>query len=235
MAPMAARECPIPVPNRLRKRAVRAKLLVLAADPVVAALLGLLAEAADCTPAFAAEGERAEDAIERVRPLYVVLIDGAMQAADSDLFYARAARSRVALAVFTTSTHASFPQGALRRGVPCAPVPMDLSQLEALLEAASASRWWERTERRAVPVVEQGADGSLVLVDAQGRRWRVLDRRGADRRRSSAGAVERLFVGDDGETRALTIDGDAVSPRSATELARQLALARTERNESPND
>lgn len=217
------------MPNRLRKRASRARILVLASDPVVAALLGLLAETADYTPAFAAEGERAEDAIDRVRPLFVVLLDGSMQAADSDLFYARAARQRVALAIFSTSARARFPQGALRRGIPCASLPLELAALEALLDTASAVRWWERTERRRAPAIETAPDGGLVLVDEQGARWRVYDRRGTERRQERAGGVaHRVFVADDGETRVFALDEAEAERRTAPALARQLAEARAE-------
>ena len=204
---------------------------MLAADPVVAALLGLFAETAEYTAAFAADGERPEEAIERVRPLFVVLLDGSMDAASSDLFYAHAARQRLPLAVFVAPERSAYPDAAVRRGVPCAPVPMSLEELEMLLVEASQSRWWERTDRRRAPTMEHGVDGSLVLVDAHGARWQVYDRRGSDRRREhSSGSGERLFVSESGETRVYALAADDTR-RTPDVLARQLASARPDGSE----
>ena len=216
------------MPNRQPHRASRAKVLLLTADPVVAALLGLIAESADYVPAFAAEGERAEDAVERVRPVFVVLVDGALEAADSDLFYARAAKRRVGLAVFRPEGRDDFPSGARRRGVPCVTVPMGVGALEAVLEQAAASRWWERTDRRRAPHAVHGADGSLLLVDGAGSQWRVYDRRGSDRRHAPAGdaaGVERHFVGEGGETRVYVMHTGDSEANLAVDLARQLDRA----------
>src|SRR6476469_5817107 len=74
-------------------------VLVLARDAVIAALLGLLLELEDYEAVFPRPDERPEDAIARLRPPLIVLLDGTLDTAHSDLFHVRAAArgSRVVL------------------------------------------------------------------------------------------------------------------------------------------
>ena len=213
-------------------------VLVLSADPVAAAFLGMFVELARYTPAFARAGERPEDAVARVRPLAVVLLDDALDAAQSDLFFAAAARARVGLAIFGAprSSRALAPQ-AIARHVPVFDFPATLADLERVLDTARGSQWWGRAaERRRPPIarVEAGAGDSLVYHDGEGCRWNVYDRRGRERRRETAApgasadpgaSVERVFVSETGEVRTCQLAEAESDARHPEELAAQLARA----------
>ena len=207
-------------------------VLVLSADPVAAAFLGMFVELARYTPAFARAGERPEDAVARVRPLAVVLLDDALDAAQSDLFFAAAARARVGLAIFGAprSSRALAPQ-AIARHVPVFDFPATLADLERVLDTARGSQWWGRAaERRRPPIarVEAGAGDSLVYHDGEGCRWNVYDRRGRERRCESAdleASVERVFVSETGEVRTCHLAEEEAEARHPDELAAQLARA----------
>ena len=128
----------------------RTRVLVIATDPVVGALLGMLLDPAHYEPTFPQHGERPEDALARVRPPLVILLDGAQEAARSDLFLARAQRSRAALVLFappgdTAATEATRAS-ARTRGVPWVALPIDRAALtraltEALARAATGGSW----------------------------------------------------------------------------------------------
>lgn len=75
-------------------------VLIVARDQVIAALLGLLLETEGFRPLFAREGERAEDAIARLRPPVVIVLDGGLEQARSDLFFAKAARAGARVLLF---------------------------------------------------------------------------------------------------------------------------------------
>src|SRR5256885_1985747 len=77
------------------------RVLVLARESVLAALIGMLLELEDYDPVFAEPGERPEDAIRRLRPPLIVMLDGEIDAASSDLFYARAAASGARVVLFS--------------------------------------------------------------------------------------------------------------------------------------
>ena len=125
----------------------RTRVLVIATDPVVGALLGMLLDPAQYEPVFPQHGERPEDALARVRPPLVILLDGAQEAARSDLFLARAQRSRAALLLFAPTGEAgATPAAADTRGVPWIALPIDRAGLsralgEALARAAAGSTW----------------------------------------------------------------------------------------------
>ena len=77
------------------------KVLILSPHVMTAALVGWYVELAMLEPAFAAPGEQPADALTRVKPLLVVLIDADSRDALSDLFAARAAKREVGLAIFS--------------------------------------------------------------------------------------------------------------------------------------
>ncbi len=206
------------------------KVLVLSDQPLVAALVGMLVELVGLVPAFAEAGERPEDALKRTRPLLVVLLDAGLDAVRSDLFFAQAAKRRVGLAVFgPTRTEARLAGLARARGVPWLEVPANPTAFAELLERAAAAEWWRSgADRRRAPDVERAADGTLIFVDREGRRWQVYDRRGAQRRRDETAAVQRTFVDDSGERWECALDAEEsalAEPPSPAALEQQMARA----------
>jgi DNA-binding NtrC family response regulator len=113
-------------------------VLVLARETVIAALIGMLLELEDYEPAFPEPGERPEDAIARVRPPLVVMLDGELDAARSDLFFARAAAARARVVLFSEPVIADAVRAAARhRRVPYVAMPTDREALShALAETA---------------------------------------------------------------------------------------------------
>ncbi|HKG91607.1 MAG TPA: hypothetical protein VKA84_06950 [Gemmatimonadaceae bacterium] len=229
-----------------RTAARSSTVLVLSDDPMAAALLGILAELAHRVPAFAHPGERPEDALARVRPLFVVLLDGSLDAARSDLFFARAAKRQVGIAIFGVPGQAQeLAARARERGIPWFDMPIDLAGFTRVLEAASATDWWrgggERRRAAQLPRTTRSSDGTLIYLDRDGRRWFVYDRRGTDRRRGDRhapvtddGVAEppsglpphRVFVNESGETWRYALgEGESALDPSAADLERQLAQA----------
>lgn len=213
-------------------------VLVLSEQPLVAALLGMLLELLGYRPAFAEAGERPEDALRRARPLFVVLLDQEMDAAVSDVFFARA-RSKIGLAVFGVRDRADrLAQLARERGVPWFEVPLGLEELSRAVKLAAASDWWRRRpERRATDGrgarTEVGSDGRLAFIDLGGRRWSVFDRRrSVDRRGAGTPMLYRVFVNEAGEEWACPLgpparghENDGAGTPSPEELQRQLDRA----------
>ena len=219
-----------------------ARILILARDPMLATLLGMFAELAGFVACFAEPDERGEAALARARPIFAVLVDGKLDAVQSDLFFAAAARQRVGVAIFGTPNDAvETPERVRARGVPLVDAPASVDEFTRLVESAQASEWWRRAgDRRQPPrdpFAERGPDGALVFVDRAGRRWHVYDRRGADRRavppvkahlasEAAEAALVRLFVGDGGETWSYPLhDGDEAA-NSAEALEWQFSRAR---------
>jgi hypothetical protein len=200
---------------------------------MAAALLGMLLELEGYEPAFAGEGENAEAALARVRPLLVVLVDHALDVARSDLFLARAARRQVGVVVFSTEGAANGPAGwAVTRRVPWFKMPVDGAGLRRAIEESTASfRLFRSDTDRRRPPNEPTSDGVLVYHDSSGRRWRVYDRRSGDRRQGGAEAREgssgdRIFVNDAGEEWRCDMAGADFLDRSRAALEQQLARAR---------
>jgi hypothetical protein len=210
-------------------------VLVLAADPVVAALQGVLVELAGGTPAFARDGERPEESIARLRPPAVVLVDATLEATRSDVFLASAARARVPMATFETPGSAPvLGSRTAGRGIPHLALPFTVAELEDALREAQEAEWWVRAaERRrgetAAPSPRERQRGSdeFIFHDRRGRRWSVYDRRHAERRRDET-RVERVFVSEGGEVRTCTLAPDEVSARRPEQLEAQLARADVE-------
>jgi hypothetical protein len=118
----------------------KARVLILARETVIAALLGMLLELDDYEPVFLAPDERPHDAISRVRPPLVIVLDGELDAASSDLFYARAAASRARVVLFSQP----FAAGDVRavageRHLPFFELPVDRVALGRAMDVAYAA------------------------------------------------------------------------------------------------
>ena len=195
-------------------------VLLLSDDAMTLALLGLLVELADLTPVFAEEGERPEEALARVRPAVVVVLDDTLAAARSDLFFARAAQRKVGVAIFAgRGSRREHADAIGERGIPWFELPSDVENLARIIRTAAASEWWKRgADRRALPAAEHGVESGLVFVDRSGRRWQVYDRRGSDRRQTPTGEGARPR---EDTTRVFVSEGDSVSTRlAAAELTK---------------
>jgi CheY-like chemotaxis protein len=208
-------------------------VLVLSDQPMTAALLGMLLELEGYEPAFARDGENAEAALARVQPLLVVLVDYALDVAKSDLFLARVARRQVGIVMFGAQTAgATAPAWAQSRRVPWFRMPVDGSELRRAIEESTASfRLWRTDVDRRRTRAETDSDGTLVYHDQNGRRWRVYDRRGSDRRQNAVtpgNPVEgghRTFVNEAGETWRVDLAATDFADQSPTALERQLGRA----------
>ena len=110
------------------------RVLVLAREAVIAALVGLLLELEDYEPVFAAPDERPEDAIRRLRPPLIVVLDGQLPEAGSDLFYARCAQSHARVCLFSEPLAVEAVRAAARtRGVGFFAMPVDRRELRVAL------------------------------------------------------------------------------------------------------
>ena len=202
-------------------------VLLLSDDPMALALLGLLVELANYTPIFAAEGERPEDALARARPLLVVLIDDTLEAARSDVFFARAAQQRAPIAIFPgRASRRELMTRIGERGIPYFEIPTDAADLARVIGTAASTTWWKRSaDRRALPAAERADEGGLFFVDRSGRRWKVHDRRGSDRRQAAGdGLVTRVFVSG-GDSLATRLGESEIDELSVTDLERQFLRA----------
>jgi hypothetical protein len=215
-------------------------VLICAKDPMIAALLGLFTELAHRTPAFPRSDERPEDALQRVKPLVVVVLDSALDAARSDLFFAQAAKRRVGVVIIGDGDRNSTVAGiAEPRGIPWLELPADFHEFRAVLEVGTASEWWRRgpdrrQQQRGVRVTPRTdrSDGeALAFVDDHGRRWFVYDRRSFERRRGERRGADgpdatspdvRIFIGEDGERRAYPLQAGEADDVSDASLAGQL-------------
>src|SRR5437016_14553168 len=103
----AAATRPLSIPNDpLRQlpdvNPIRAdhKVLIIASDPLLGALVGSLVEATRLHATFPRENERPEDALARVRPLAAILVDAITSESESDLFLARDRRRQSLVLMF---------------------------------------------------------------------------------------------------------------------------------------
>lgn len=204
------------------------KVLILSPHVMTAALVGWYVELALLKPAFAAPGERPEDALKRVKPLLVVLIDVEAQEAISDLFAARALKRNIGLAVFSGSADdLTARDWASRNAIPFFRLPVDLEAFGRVLDQAARAAHDDRRagDRRQDPQTDRSVDGTLMLVDERGAAWYVYDRRGADRRASADGRPYRSFVNAAGfEMRAMLTEAE-FGEREPWELNAQLGRA----------
>ena len=191
------------------------------------ALLGMLVELAQLEPVFANPHERAEDALNRLVPLLVVVADGDIDAVRSDLFLARAQHRGIGVIVFGTKGQPEAESWARERGLPYLVLPTDAEVFGRLLDQAT------RLDRRARLAgdrrsarIERGVDGTLILQTESGERWYVYDRRSGERRRSgSTPGQYRAFVNQDGVELRVELAPHEFRDKTPETLERQLARA----------
>jgi DNA-binding NtrC family response regulator len=121
----------------MRPPAAKTPVLILARESVIAALIGMLLELEAYEPVFPEPDERPEDAIRRVRPPLVVVLDGESDEARSDLFFARASQSGARVVLFGEPVAARAVRAAARtRQVPFFAMPVDRATLGNVLAHA---------------------------------------------------------------------------------------------------
>lgn len=204
-------------------------MLVLTPQPMTGALLGMLVELAEFEPVFPTPDERPEDALARMRPILVVMVDAQVDAYRSDLFVVRAQHAGVGVAVFGVSQKADAEEWARQHGLPYLELPADAEAFGRMLDQAVRLDRRARLsgDRRTMAKTERAIDGTLVFQDGEGHRWYIYDRRsGEDRRASSAGAgLYRVFVREDGMSVRYALGADELGDTSPATLERQLARA----------
>ena len=201
------------------------KILIIAPDPLLAALVGVLVETARFQAAFPSAGERAEDALKRVRPLAAILMDTNVEEAASDIFLARARQRQVPVLLFGSERSVEMLPGRLQNHeVPTFALPRETEEFRAAIEGLAHRAAMRRGDRRKdlTPHVERNQSGELVLDDGNGGRWTVYDRRTGDRR---APRVEREFVNQAGEVRRCTLSLVEAKSLAPDDLSRQLSAA----------
>jgi DNA-binding response OmpR family regulator len=113
------------------------KVLILAREAVIGGLIGMLLEIEGYDPVYAAAGERAADALARVRPPLVVLLDGELEAARNDLFLARAAKAGAGVVLFSPPhDDGAIAALARERGLPHFTMPCVRADLAAVVRQA---------------------------------------------------------------------------------------------------
>ena len=195
-------------------------VLIIANDPMLAALVGGLVEASRLQAVFPRPGENPETALARVRPLAVVMIEGSSEGAGSELFVARARRRGARVLLFgNASSITPLREWAKQLDVVTFQLPDELEGLLLELQGAHhAPLVARRGDRRAS--VQRNADGSFTFEDTTGTRWQVYDRRSGDRRKSG---VTREFVSPTGDRRTCTVRPGELRTRSPHALAEQFA------------
>lgn len=122
----------------MRTPTAKTKVLILARESVIAALIGMLLELEAYEPVFAEPDEHYADAIRRVRPPLVVILDGESDDARSDLFYARAAQTGARIVLFSEPVAAEAVREAAReRRLPFFAMPVDRATLGTVLKRAA--------------------------------------------------------------------------------------------------
>ena len=215
--PATRRSRPIPSPL--------SKVLVIARDPLVAALVGLLLELAKYEPAFARVEESPEEAIRRVRPFLVLLLEGSADDATSDVFHARLKGTPIVLFA-TPKTEASVRALANERALPWFTLPVSGEVLGRVIRESVAGSATRSGRDRRQPSTHHAADGTLIFRDRDGGEWQVYDRRAGDRRASAAGGNGyRAFVNHAGEEWWYQLPPGESTQYSASVLERQLQAA----------
>jgi hypothetical protein len=201
------------------------KVLVLARDPLVAALVGMLLELDKYEPAFALPEESPEDAVRRVRPFLVLLLDGSFEEASSDVFHARLKGTPVVLFA-TPNSEGAVRAVANQRRLPWFTMPVNRETLVRVIREASVAATTRSGRDRRHPTAHRAPDGTLIFRDREGGEWQVYDRRAGERRARSAGDNGyRAFVNHAGEEWWYELAPNEAAENSVAALERQLAAA----------
>lgn len=113
-------------------------VLVLAREPVIAALLGMLIELEGYQPHFPGKGESIDDALLRLRPPIILCADCELADVPTDLFFARVARARARVVLFGSPAAAATVRAlAAERGLPFFLLPTELDALARALDDAA--------------------------------------------------------------------------------------------------
>jgi hypothetical protein len=194
-------------------------VLIVATDPMLAALVGGLVEALRLQAVFPRAGENPEAALARVRPLAVILMEGSSEVAGSELFVVRARRRGARVMLFGNATSIKpLREWADQLEVGVFTLPDEIERLLLALqdthrELSNARRGDRRTS------VQRERDAAITFEDASGTQWQVYDRRTGDRRQG----LMREFISAVGDRRACAVGPDEINAVSPQELARQLA------------
>lgn len=130
---------PSRAPSPVSASRPHARVLVLAREAVIAALVGLLLELEDYEPVFAAPDERPAEAVRRLRPPLIVVLDGQLPEAQSDLFFARCAQDGASVCLFSEPVAAAEVRAAARaRRLAFFSMPVDRHDLGAAMALARA-------------------------------------------------------------------------------------------------
>jgi hypothetical protein len=197
------------------------RVLVVASDAMLAALVGALVETTGLSAVFPQEGEDADKALARVKPLAAVLVNGEEDVAASDVFLRRARKRGVALMLFgKRDTMQRISSWARSNDVNVFVLPAESLALRTALERVPEPTK-HRFERRVH--AERSESGGLLFFDASGRRWSVYDRRSNDGAR-----LRRQFVSEVGEAFGCDLKPGEESADSAEALESQFAQAKLE-------
>lgn len=76
------------------------KVLVIAPDPLLGALIGVVVENARMRPVFPQHGEAPDAALSREKPLAAIVVEATSDAARSELFIVRARKRNIPVLLF---------------------------------------------------------------------------------------------------------------------------------------
>ena len=204
---------------------------------MLAAFLGMLLELDAYEPVFAEPGELAEDALTRVRPVLVILLHNEIDAARSDLFFARASRAGAKVVLFGAVDDIGRPVSELarERRLPFFLMPVERGELRSVIndvlrEIARGTPRFTRaaSDRRVAARSYDDEDGNFVFSDDSGHLWHVYDRRATERRAHPVDMTDvsyRAFINESGEEKRYRPRNRESIELSIDALSRQLALA----------
>ena len=112
------------------------KVLVIAPDPLLAALIGVIVERHRLCPVFPEIDEGPDAALEREKPLTAIVVEATVSAAESELFIKRARKRGVCVLLFgSTPSIAEIRAAANGNGADVFGFPDDFDRFQEALDA----------------------------------------------------------------------------------------------------